>query len=162
MQRFGIDAGKKNSWELDVVVFATCLVMGYVAVICSHRLYWKAYLVVFEVDKGILHLLAYRCDSSTTCVVVVIWHWDSVYGFCFSCSFTFLFKEKQLCKQNKKCAPVFDAVNVAHHQTKCTLTGIFWGSFHPWLIYNFTRCLSLSFRLLPRRVYWVVMTWESL
>lgn len=101
VQRFGIDAGKKNSWELDVVVFATCLVMGYVAVICSHRLYWKAYLVVFEVDKGILHLLAYRCDSSTTCVVVVIWHWDSVYGFCFSCSFTFLFflkKNNFVCK----------------------------------------------------------------
>lgn len=93
---------------------------------------------------------------------------DLTLGFClwflFFLFFHFssLFKEKQLCMQNKKCAPVFDAVNVAHHQTKCTLTGIFLGSFHPWLIYYFTRCLSLSFRLLPRRVYWVVMTWESL
>lgn len=157
VQQLGIDAGKKNSWELDVIVFATCLVMGHVAMMCSHRLYWEAYLVVFEVDKGILHLLAYRCDSNITCAVVVIWHWDFVYVFHFFLFLFFFFKRNNF-TQNKQCSPGFDAVNVAHHQTKCTFTGVYLDSFHPWLIYNFTLCLCLSFHLHLWRVYWVVMT----
>lgn len=111
-----------------MVVFGTCLVMGYVAKICSHRLYLKASLVVFEVDKGIL-ILVYRCDFNT-CVVRL-----------------YIDKNIYVCVCIKlKCVLLFLTLLHSKVPKLHFHRDIFWGSFHHWLIYNLSICL-LSYRV---------------